>query len=415
MPWLLISSWMWHLTRWAGLFLGTYLVTYLGGQPLANQLVGVFMFAPMLLGSYVSSRVDVDPRKLVLVTELVLLPISVSMVVLVGSGAVQTWMIYLFEFAYGVGGMINMTAQRELLFQIAGPLRSTRVLNTELTGLASAQMLGPLIGGVTIAAFGLAAAFGVLTVLLACAAPLQWLSTRKVHAPPRALVPVVLVSGRAETEWQLLRRSRALVVILVVTLICNLFYFAFMPLVPVIAERLGAGAAMAGLIGATAGVVQLVIAAALVIRPVGRPFTAYVVGVAVCLCCLGLLAYAPLVSFALLTLAVAGIGQALFGSTQATLPVEAVAPHERGAALGLLATTIGVALPTGMLLLGVASNVFGAQPAMLLSAVAGLAVLAATVLANKRLLGAPLTAGTSGGAAGVGREGDAVAAQPELG
>ena len=40
MPWLLISSWMWHLTRWGGLFLGTYLVTHLGGQPIANQFVG---------------------------------------------------------------------------------------------------------------------------------------------------------------------------------------------------------------------------------------------------------------------------------------------------------------------------------------------------------------------------------------
>ena len=59
---------MWHLTRWGGLFLGTYLVTHLGGAPIANQFVGVAMFAPMLLGTYVSSRVDVDQRKLVLVT-----------------------------------------------------------------------------------------------------------------------------------------------------------------------------------------------------------------------------------------------------------------------------------------------------------------------------------------------------------
>jgi predicted MFS family arabinose efflux permease len=116
-----------------------------------------------------------------------------------------------------------------------------------------------------------------------------------------------------------------------------------------------------------------------------------------------------------MALGVAGIGQALFGSTQATLPSTAVAPHERAAALGLLTTTIGLALPTGMVLLGVMSSLLGAQPAMLVSALVGLAALAATLLANQELMRAAETAVTSGGAISVGREGDSVAAQPELG
>ena len=398
MPVLLVSSWLWHLTRWDGLFLGTYLVTHLGGPPIANQFVGVAMFAPMLLGSYVSSRNDFAPRKLVFVTELVLLPISVLMTVLVGTGAVQMWMVYPFELAYGFGGMVNMTAQRELLFRIAGPQRSTRVLNTELTGMASAMMLGPLVGGVTIAAFGLGVAFALPAVLLALSAPLLWISTRGLPAE----LPRAAPSGRGMTDLRLLRRSRVLVVILLVTVICNLCYFAFMPLVPVIAKHLNAGAVMAGVIGATAGVVQLVITAALVLRPLRRPLSAYTFGVALCLCCLAILAYTPVLTVALLTLGVAGIGQALFGATQATLPVAAVAPHERAAALGLLTTTIGLALPTGMVVLGVTSSLLGAQLAMLVSALVGLLALAAILAA-------------SGGPIRVGGEGDSVTAQPELG
>lgn len=413
MPWLLlISSWMWHLTRWDGLFLGTYLVTHLGAPPLANQFVGVAMFAPMLLGAYVSSRVDVEPRQLVLVSELALLPISVLMVVLVGSGAVQTWMVYPFELAYGFGGMVNMTAQRELLFRIGGPLHSARVLNTELTGLASAMMLGPLIGGISIAAFGLGAAFAIPAVLLCGSVPLLWFSTRRL--PPYASAPTVTTGARAGTDWTLLRRSRALVVVLLVTVICNLCYFAFLPLVPVIAKNLNAGAAMAGVIGSTAGVIQLVIAAALIVRPVRRPLTAYTSGVALCLCCLGMLAYTPMVSATLLILGVAGIGQALFGSTQAMLPVATVAPHERAAALGLLTTTIGVALPAGMVVLGVTSSLFGAQLAMLLSALVGIVALAATLLGNRQLIRAPLIIPPSSGATGIGGEGNSVATEPEL-
>jgi predicted MFS family arabinose efflux permease len=400
---LLVSSWLWHLTRWDGLFLGTYLITHLGGAPIANQFVGVAMFVPMLLGTYVSSRVDIEPRRLVLFTQFVLLPISALMAGLVAAGAVQMWMVYPFELAYGFGGMVNMTAQRELLFRAGGPQGSTRVLNIEVTGMASAMMLGPLIGGLTIAAFGLGVAFTVPAVLLACSAPVFWLSTRRLPAD------APYAGERARIDWQLLRRSRTLTVILLVTIICNLCYFAFMPLVPVIAKHLNAGAATAGAIGATAGVVQLVIAAALVVRPLRRPLPAYTFGVALCLCCLAILSYTPVITGALLTLGVAGVGQALFGSTQATLPVSAVAPHERAAALGLLTTTIGVALPTGMVVLGVTSSLLGAQLAMLVSALVGLAALVVTLLGNQPLLRA------SGRAVSVGEEGNSVAAQPELG
>ncbi|WP_197375208.1 MFS transporter [Mycolicibacterium baixiangningiae] len=396
------------MTRWNGLFLGTYLVTDLGGHPIANQFVGVAMFAPMLLGTWVagSLRRGLDARKLVLVTEFVLLPVSVVMTLLVSTGAVQTWMVYPFELAYGFGGMVNMTAQRELLLRIGGEARATRVLNAEVTGMASAMMAGPLLGGLSVGAFGLGAAFAVPAVLLAGSVPLLWLSTRRM--PEGAGDPTITPVPQA--NWRLLRRSRALVVTLLVTVICNLCYFAFIPLVPVIAQRLGAGASLTGVIGSMAGLVQLVVAAALVLRPSRRPLAAFAVGVALCLVGLGVLAYTPLVSVALLALGVAGVGQGLFGSTQATLPVSAVAPDDRAAAFGLLTTTIGVALPTGMVVLGVTSSLLGPQRAMLVTALAGLVVLGATVLLNRRVLGLP----ASGGAVGGGGERHPVAAQPEL-
>lgn len=418
MPWLLVSSWMWHLSRWDGLFLGTYLVTQLGAPPIANQFVGVAMFAPMLLGAYFSARNASHRNKphLVVRTELVLLPISVLMAVLVSSGVVQTWMVYPFMLAYGFGGMVNMTTQRELLFQMSGPLRSTRVINTEVAATTSAMMLGPLVGGITIQAFGLGVAFAVPAVLLACSAPLMWFSTR--HLPPGVLpiVPEAVVGGGRKTDWHLLRRSRALVVILLVTVICNLFYFTFVPLVPVIAQQLGADALMTGVIGSAAGIVALLVTGVLIIRPARQPFNAYVAAVALCLCCLVVLAYAPLVSVALLALGVAGIGQAYFGSTQAILPAAAVSPQERAAALGLVTTAIGLALPVGMVILGVMSTLLGPELAMLASAVAGMAALAITVLVNRGLIRDTLTVVSSGRVPiRIGREGNPVPTQPELG
>jgi len=74
---------------------------------------------------------------------------------------------------------------------------------------------------------------------------------------------------------------------------------------------------------------------------------------------------------------------------QATLSVGAVDPHERTAALGLLSTTIGIALPSGMVVLGVTASLLGTRLAMLVSAVVGLAALTTTLLSNLQLMRSP--------------------------
>jgi predicted MFS family arabinose efflux permease len=284
-------------------------------------------------------------------------------------------------------------------------------------------MLGPLIGGITIDLFGLGAAFASLVVLLACSAVVFWRVTSE-PSTAQVLAHAVPLAQRGDAEavvrergWQLLARSRPLLVVLAVTVVANLCYFAFIPLVPVIAENLGAGAAMAGVIGSTAGTVQLVAATALVAWPARRPGGAYAFGVALCLLCLGMLSYAPTIAIALLSLGLAGVGQALFGAMQATLPVAVVTPQERSAALGLLSTTIGIALPTGMLVLGVSSNLLGPRQAMLLSSLVGTVALAVVVLRNPQLIrhvahsGGAYGTPSGSGTMSLGRESDPVATQ----
>jgi MFS family permease len=387
--WLVISSFMWHLTRWDGLFLGTYLVTRLGGKPIDDQLVGIAMFAPMLLGSTVAGhlRKGLDPRLVVLVCEVTLLPLAAGFPFLAGSRAAEIWMVYPFEFAFGVGGMVNMTAQRELLARTAGPRRQRRVLSAELTGMSGAMMLGPLIGGISIGLLGIGPAFGLTAVLLAGSVTILRAASRPATVPAPPSLPVA--SGPAETTRPSLRQllgHRRLAFVLGVTVVANLCYFAFTPLVPVVAKRLQAGPAVTGVLGSAAGAVQLVVAAVLVAWPARRAGAAFAAGVGLCLACLGALAYAPDVLVAVLVLATAGIGQGLFNSLQTLLTVSSVPRADRPAAFGVLTTTIGVALPLGMLVLGISSSLFGAQAGMLVSSLTGLAVLAVIAALNRRAL-----------------------------
>ncbi len=389
--WLVISSFLWHLTRWDGLFLGTYLVTHLGGGPIDDQLVGIAMFAPMLLGSSVAGhlRKGLDPRLVVLVCEVILLPLAAGFPFLAGSRAAEIWMVYPFEFAFGVGGMVNMTAQRELLARTAGPQRQRRVLSAELTGMSGAMMLGPLIGGISIGLTGIGPAFWLTAVLLAGSVTILRVASGPATVPAPAPPSPPVASGSAGTRRRNLRQLlgyRRLAFVLGVTVVANLCYFAFTPLVPVVAKRLQAGPAMTGVLGSAAGAVQLVVAAVLVAWPTRRASAAFAAGVGLCLACLGALAYAPDVLVAVLVLATAGIGQGLFNSLQTLLTVSSVPRTDRPAAFGVLTTTIGVALPLGMLVLGISSSLFGAQAGMLVSSLAGLAVLAVIAARNWRTL-----------------------------
>lgn len=394
--WLVISSWMWHLTRWDGLFLGTYLVTHLGGAAIEDQLVGVALFAPMLVGSLVAGQLHkgLNPRTVLLACQVVLIPVAACFAFLVGSGSAEIWMVYPFEFAFGIGGMLNMTAQRELLARAAGPQRQRRVLSAELTGLSSAMMLGPLLGGISIGVIGLGPAFVPLVALLACSVTILAAARSPASAAAEPVAPAAQpgqpAPGRpaAATRRNLrhLLHYRQLALVLGVTVVANLCYFSFMPLVPEVAKRLHAGPAMAGVLGSAAGAVQLVVAAALVAWPARRASAAFAAAVGLCLVCLGALAYAPDAVVAVPILATAGIGQGFFNSLQTLLAVDSVPHSDRPAALGALTTTIGVALPLGMLVLGIGSSLLGTQAGMLVSALAGITALAVIAVLNRRTI-----------------------------
>lgn len=418
---LLCSSWLWHITRWQGLFLSAYLVTQQGAPPIANQLVGVCIFAPTILGGYVGARSQEAGRSrtLVLTTQIALVPLSLLMAVSVLWDYGSAWAVYPFMFAYGVGFVVNLTAQRVLILHRAGPELGARAMNAEVTGLSGAMMVGPLIGGVTAEMFGLPAAFSILVVLLAVSVLLLLISTRGVDwlseqvAEPAAAPASTVDSEGTTRPTRALWRSPAMLLVLLLTLVYDVFFFAFTPLIPVIAEELRADAVMTGVLASAAGFVQLVVCAYLVVRPLRREMAAYIGGVALALVCLAGLTWAPAIAAAVLILGVSGIGQALVASTQATLPITLVAERDRATAMGLVATAIGVALPVGMIALGVGANILGARGAMLASAVVGLFVLAVILLANSRLLRGRLPV-PSDGTAGLGREGDAVAAQSQL-
>ncbi|MGE0059296.1 MAG: MFS transporter [Dehalococcoidia bacterium] len=370
------SGLLWNLTRWQSVFLCSYLINDLTGAPFLVQMVGSAFFAPMffggVIGGIISDRFD---RRRTILTQLVLLiPVALLMASLVGSGSVKVWMVYPYMLIVGVGGVVDMTSRRALVYEFVGESRVNNALALEQLSATSGNLLGTLLGGTFIALVGIGPAFAGIA---ACYA-LSFVLLLRVQSPPRLLAKgagrtAVLDELRAAVAY--VRGSRTLVSILGVTVIVNLFYFSFMPLVPVFAARLEVSAFWAGVL-ASGTSIGSVIGGLMIARglPFGRGL-AYVGGSALAMTALFVFAAAPVYLLALVALIVAGTGNAGFATMQSVLVLVSSTPEMRGRAMGLLSMAIG-ALPFSMLILGGFAQVAGPSMAVMGSVVLGVIVMA---------------------------------------
>lgn len=384
-PQLFVSSFIWHTTRWGGLFTTSYLLAELVGSPILSQVVGALIFAPMLVGGLVAGMISdrVERRKLILAVQGLLIPVEFAMSALVWTGAVQVWMTMPFMFLVGVGGLANMTVQRPLIYETVGPALASRALTLESTAQAGSGMFGTLAGGILIETAGMGAGFAAMGVLLCVSAALLW----RVPTPRYGERNVTAFSIRAQfvASAALVRRSRRLVATLGITVVMNLCMFGYQPLIPIIGGDYTASATVIGALAAAPGCGQIVAGLGLSARPLERHGLVFAVGSGIALCGLLGFATAPGLGLAFLALFVSGLGQAAFGSMQSLLAIESADEFERGTALGVLSTCIG-ALPVGMILIGVGAEVMAPGTALTISALLGLTGLGLVVAQRSELL-----------------------------
>ena len=366
---------VWSLCRWAIGFLGAYVVSDLTGSPRLVQLTGTLLWAPLLfaglMGGTVSDRL---PRRTLLFAQFAVLgPLTAGIGTLSLLGRLPLWALYAYMVVAGFGWVIDMTVRKAMVYDLVGDERIDKAMALE--GLASSLglVVGTLAGGVLIGTVGAGGAYLAIAAAIAVA---TLFLTRVPMIPPAA--------PRSDTKGSLgleLREGLGLVAtrpllasVLGVTALTNFFHFAYFPMVPVIADLLGASPAATGALAAATGL-GMAVGASIVLRfPVRRGFV-YVLGSAGAMTLL--LGFATfdryLLVFASLLAASSFVG--LFGATQSALVMTSVSKEARGRAMGLLAMAIGM-LPLGMTTLGEVAEAIGPRSALLTSNLLGLAGLA---------------------------------------
>ena len=391
----LTGTWMQRIAQ-------AWLVLQLTDSPLALGTVTAIQFSPILLFALVGGALaDRFPkRRVLLATQSLMLLQALVLAALTAAGAAQVAHIYVLAAVLGLASALDNPTRQAFVIELVGPddLPNAVALNSAQFNMA--RLLGPALGGITIAAAGVAGCFALNAAsYLAVLASLLLLRPDRLFAATPARKGRLLGQIGEGLRYAATTPDVALVVLLMAAI--GTFGYNFTLILPLIAQYvLGAGPVGFGLLTSAMGVGSL--AAALGLAYTGRPTRRALLGGAAGFSLL--LAGVALSHWWPLTLALlAGLGLcSIVFSATANTRLQLVTPaHLRGRVMGLYALLFAGTTPIGSLVVGTAAERVGVQAAVVgAAAMCGLGVVAGLLYARRvagRLLPDPPAAGEGAG------------------
>lgn len=150
-----------NVGRWIELTGAVWLAYELTGSPLLLGLVGLARAVPTILLSPIAGVIAdrVDQRRMVQATQGIALLLSLSMGLLIASGRAELWHLYLQVTLQAAVTAFDAAVRQALFPRLAPRELLTEAVTLNATAARSAKLIGPTIGGLSIAAFGESAPF----------------------------------------------------------------------------------------------------------------------------------------------------------------------------------------------------------------------------------------------------------------
>ncbi len=355
-------------------------------------LVGALQSLPVLLFSLVGGVLaDRWPKRRVLLwTRSAAMVQALLLWALIATGTVQLWHVYVLALLLGLTNCLGRPTGQAFVVELVGraDLPNAMALNSSLSNLT--RIVGPGLGGVIIAAGGVATLF-LLNALsfIAVIVGLALIKSRELHAQ----APRHTDAGARQTTWQSLREGVAYVwntpavslVILVAGLVL-LFGSNFDVVLPFFAtDVLHVGARGFGFLSAAAGAGSL-IASLWLAWSNGRPTVRRVlIGALVFGVLEAVFAVSRVYPLSLALIASVGAAEIAFATVAMTMLQTAAPDHLRGRVMSVCILFFDGSLPLGYLLMGWLSGRYGASVALLSGALLSLLVAGGGWLSRKPL------------------------------
>lgn len=364
----------------------SWLVLTLTSSAIALSIVNVLQFVPTLIFGLVAGVLAdrVPKRRLLVVTQSIAALASASMAVLIRTGHVDLWHVYLVAGIVGINNAFDMPARQAFVSEMVGKddLANAIALNSTLFNMG--RLVGPALAGLVLGTLGVAACFAIDAF--------SYLAVIGSLLLMRQLPGVRSSSGRNPLEslkggLAYVRSTPAIASLVVFAGLVGVFGINFNVWMPLLAkQQIETGPGGFGLLMSALGVGALTGALTLAFRS-GRldirrlVITGLILG-------LGEVALAvatqvaPALLLAMVISAVVGFGLTSTMAMANTI-VQSTAPDElRGRVMSVyIMVSTGVA-PLGALLAGVVANAFGAPVSVLMG---GIITTASAIWLARRL------------------------------
>ena len=361
--------------RWMDVVVMGLLVLEMTDSAFQVALLFVFRWVPMLAFALISGMIADRANRwaIMMVSRMVAVAITGAILVLVLTGAVEPWHVFIASFFLGWLFVLEFPSRRSLIYDLVGNDRIVSAMSLETINMTLGRFMGPFLAGLLIELTDFSGTYIVLMLVYIVAFVL--ILVMKGRGPVRAPSPYAFWNT-VSRGFKYSVNNSVIRSVLVITLIMNAMAFSVESLFPVVAKNhLGVGAGLTGILISAQAIGSLaaasVIASLAVVRYHGRIFA---LGLVLQLISLLFFALSPWYPVSFLMLMLAGLGAAGYSTMQSTIILISSEPEMRGTALGMLGQCIGVAA-VGGLAVGVVANYFSAQAAVAMSVSLGLLLL----------------------------------------
>src|SRR5437660_11173399 len=124
---------------------------------LVNLSAGLPMLQLTMIGGAAADRFD--KRKILLITQYVQIALAVSIGLLIWSGRIQIWHIFVFAAILGVSNSFEMPTLSALVPELVKREEIQSAISIDRSVFHGSRVIGPAVGGYLVSAFGIASAF----------------------------------------------------------------------------------------------------------------------------------------------------------------------------------------------------------------------------------------------------------------
>lgn len=365
--------------RWLEILAIGVFTFQLTGSAFLVSLMTMLRMAPLFLfGLPMGMLADRFDRKTLLLIGLVTLAASsFALTLLAFFEWLTLWHVALSAFLNGTFWAAEFSVRRSMLGEIAGSARLGPAMALESSTSNATRMLGPALGGLILETTGLIGIFAASAVTyVVCILLIQPLVYQSQAAKLQTGLLDTLIDG-----WRTVRTSRIILASLAITMVVNLWGFAYITLVPVIGKQeLGLSAVMIGMFASTEGLGALV--GSLLVGMFAKPayYTRlYLYASSLFLLTVMAIGLSTSLPLSFMLMLMAGIFVSGFAVMQSTVTFLASPPETRARVMGVLTVSIGTC-PIGMLHVGMLADHFGAGSAVMIMAIEGMIALALVAL-----------------------------------